>query len=169
MRPEDGDRPIEVLEISRTPGGPGGAVGDVLQEVGKLEPKLPRNVSLPALSGDPATERPSAEDEPVYDVKKRASIQGNIIPGFLKDHQHFLFLRLGNLRRAKQWLRWVAPMLTSLEEALAFVRVHRALRLRLGVTEPATSATWVNLAFSHRAIEQLVLQPHFCWGRLPAS
>jgi Dyp-type peroxidase family len=156
MRPEGGDRPVEVLEISRTRGGPDGAVGDVLEEVGKLEPKLPKDVSLSALSGDPAAELPGAEDEPVYDLKKRASIQGNIIPGFNKDHQHFLFLRLGNLKRAKQWLRWIAPMLTSMEEALAFVRVHRALRLRLGVIEPAMSATWVNLAFSHRAIEQLV-------------
>jgi Dyp-type peroxidase family len=154
MRPECGDRTVESLKIWCPGVDLDGEVRNVLEELGKLEPKLPKDVSLPAPSGDAA-----AESEPVYDLKKQASIQGNIIPGFRKDHQHFLFLRLGNLKRAKQWLRWIAPMLTSMEEALAFVREHRALRLKLGVTEPAMSpamsATWVNLAFSYHAIEQL--------------
>lgn len=43
-------------------------------------------------------------------------------------------------------------IITSMEEALAFVRVHRALRLRLGVKEPPMCAAWVNIAFSFRAI-----------------
>jgi Dyp-type peroxidase family len=154
MRPEGGDGSVEPLNISCPGVDLEGEVDKVLAGLGKLEPKLLKDVSLSALSGDPA-----AEDEPVYDLKKQASIQGNIIPGFNKDHQHFLFLRLGDLERAKQWLRWIAPMLTSMKEALAFVREHRALRSKLGVTEPAMSpamsATWVNLAFSYRAIEQL--------------
>ena len=107
------------------------------------------------MGGDPGAELPDAEPEPVYDAKRRATIQGNIIPGFNKDHQHFLFLRLSDTKQAKQWLQWISPLITSMEEALAFVRVHRTLRLRLGVKEPSMRATWVNIAFSFRAIEVL--------------
>jgi Dyp-type peroxidase family len=143
MKPGDTDAPVN------------DQFGDILEEIGKLEPQLPKDISLSALGGDPAAELPGAEPEPVYDVKRRATIQGNIIPGFNKDHQHFLFFRLANPKRAKQWLQWIAPLITSMEEALAFVRVHRALRLRLGVKEPSMRATWVNIAFSFRGIEML--------------
>jgi Dyp-type peroxidase family len=146
MMPPDIDTPID------------NQFGDLLDQLGKLEPELPKDISIPALGGDPAAELPGAEPEPVYAATRRANIQGDIIPGFNKDHQHFLFFRLGDLEQAKQWLRWIAPLLTSMEEALAFVRVHRAVRLRLGVTEPEPQmrATWVNIAFSYRGIELLV-------------
>ena len=72
--------------------------------------------------------------------KSRANIQGNTIPGFCKDHQQFLFLRLGNIRGAKAWLRWIAPLVSSMEDVLAWVRAYRALRKRLGA-EPPMCAT----------------------------
>ena len=127
----------------------------VLQTLGKFEPKLPKGILIPALAGDPAAEIPGAEAEPVYDLKARSNIQGNTIPGFNKDHQHFLFFRLGNIRRAKAWLRWIAPLISSMDEVLAWVRAFRAMRRRLG-GEPPMCATWVNIAFSRRAIELLV-------------
>ena len=34
--------------------------------------------------------------EPRYDAEAAADIQGNIVPGFNKDHQEFLFLRFGD-------------------------------------------------------------------------
>jgi Dyp-type peroxidase family len=145
MKPGDTDTPTD------------DQFGDLMDQIGKLEPELPKDISISALGGDPAEELPGAEPEPVYDAKRRSNIQGDIIPGFNKDHQHFLFFRLGDLEQAKQWLRWIAPLITSMEEALAFVRVHRALRLRLGVKEPEPQmrATWVNIAFSYRGIELL--------------
>jgi Dyp-type peroxidase family len=126
----------------------------VLGDLGKFEPKLLKGILTSALGGDPDAELPGAEPEPVYGVKARANIQGNTIPGFNKDHQHFLFFRLGNLKRAKQWLQWISPLITSMEEVLAFVRSLRALRRRRGV-EPPMCASWVNIAFSHRAIKSL--------------
>jgi Dyp-type peroxidase family len=143
MKPGDTDTPID------------DQVGDLFEEIGKLEPELPKDISISALGGDPDAELPGAEPEPIYDVKRRATIQGNILPGFNKDHQQFLFFRLANPTQAKQWLHWIVPFITSMEEALAFVRVHRALRLRLGVKEPPMRATWVNIAFSFRGIEML--------------
>jgi hypothetical protein len=32
-------------------------------------------------------------------------IQGNILAGFSKDHQRFLFLRIDDVAKAKTWLR----------------------------------------------------------------
>ncbi|MGH3839326.1 MAG: hypothetical protein ACRDSF_27050, partial [Pseudonocardiaceae bacterium] len=155
MKREAGDASIEDLEISLAPKELNAKLGDLLNELGKLEPELVKDVSISALGGDPGAELPGAEPEPIYDAKKRGTIQGNIIPGFNKDHQHFLFFRLGTRSRTKQWLRWIAPLITSMEEVLAFVRAHRALRLRLGVKEPPMCAAWVNIAFSYRAIQVL--------------
>lgn len=146
---------FEPLEIALNSVGVAAKFNGVLQELTELEPTFPKGILIPALTGDPAAEIPGAEPEPVYDLKARANIQGNTIPGFNKDHQHFLFFRLGNIRRAKAWLRWIAPLISSMEEVLAWVRAFRAMRRRLGA-EPPTCATWVNIAFSRRAIELLV-------------
>jgi Dyp-type peroxidase family len=155
VKPGPPDAAIDELEISLKQKELDDKFGDLLDEIGKLEPELPKDVLISALGGDPGSELPDAEPEPVYDAKKRATVQGNTIPGFNKDHQHFLFFRLGTRSRTKQWLRWITPLITSMEEVLAFVRAHRALRLRLGVKEPPMCAAWVNIAFSFRAVEVL--------------
>jgi Dyp-type peroxidase family len=94
--------------------------------------------------------------EPVYDDAAAADIQGNIVPGFNKDHQHFAFLRFGDLHEAREWLRWLAPRLTSMDEVLDFRRAFRSRRLRLGVREPELAATWTAVAFSHAALAALI-------------
>lgn len=121
----------------------------------QVEHALLSHVKLSALGPGFVGKTPPEEPEPVYDAAARSDIQGNIVPGFNKDHQHFLFYRLGDPKGAKEWLRWIAPLISSLDEVLAFVRVHRALRHRLGVREPRISAAWVNVAFSHGGIARL--------------
>lgn len=123
--------------------------------VGQLEVKIPKDVLVSPLGGDPGAEVPGAEPEPVYGPKERRNIQGNIIPGFNKDHQQFLFFRIGRVNRAKQWLRWIAPLISSMDDVLAFLRIFRALRMRLGISNPPMCSTWVNIAFSHDAIAKL--------------
>src|SRR5262245_27335622 len=68
--------------------------------------------------------------EVVYDEAARRNIQGNIIPGFNKDHQHFFFYRITDVLLAKKFLRVLAPSISSMAEVLEFVRAHRALRLK---------------------------------------
>lgn len=150
------DDHVEELDVTIKPKELNEKFEHVLVELGELKLELLKGLSLSALGGDPDAELPGAEPEPIYDATKRRSIQGNIIPGFNKDHQHFLFFRLGPRRRTKDFLRWIAPLITSMDEVLAFVRAHRALRLRLGVKEPPMCAAWVNIAFSYRAIQVLV-------------
>lgn len=113
----------------------------------------------PAAPGEPAdTETPADavdDGEPHFDEKLRKRIQGNIIPGFNKDYQHFLFYRLGGLKAAKAWLRWLAPMISSMDEVLAFNRMYRVMRFRLAAKDVPIKATWVNVAFSCAAVAAL--------------
>jgi Dyp-type peroxidase family len=131
------------------------AIPDLLASFGNLESILKGGINLGSVVGE-GTELPDAPPEPVYDREARDDIQGNIVPGFNKDHQHFFFYRIPAKSRVKEWLRLIAPVITSMDDALAFVRIHRALRYRLGVKEPQLiKATWVNVAFSHGAIAKL--------------
>jgi Dyp-type peroxidase family len=127
---------------------------ELIQGLPKFKAELIAGITLPSLGALVQADAPG-EPEPVYGPKQRADIQGNTVPGFNKDHQHFLFFRLGKIEPAKKFLRWVSPLITSMEEVLAFVRAHRALRLRLGVADPPMCSTWVNVAFSCHAIAQL--------------
>ena len=151
-----GPTEIEPLQISINAKKLESQFTNILTEAADIELILNAGLHISSLGTDFGAEVPGAEPEPVYGPKARANIQGNTIPGFNKDHQHFLFYRLGNVKRAKQWLRWISPLITSMEDVLAFVRLHRSMRLRLGVKEPPMCATWVNIAFSHRAIASLV-------------
>jgi hypothetical protein len=98
---------------------------------------------------------PPLPTEPVYGREAGNDIQGSLIPGFNKDHQQFVFLRLGDLDPAREWLRWLAPRLATMNDVLEVRREFRAARLRLGVREPGLAATWLSVAFSHKAIAAL--------------
>jgi len=127
----------------------------VLQDLAEVREVPLKGIKISSTGGEPGAEMADAEAEPVYGPRVRDDIQGNIIPGFNKDHQHFLFFKLGSAKAARVWLRWLTPRISSMDEVLAFVRAHRSLRLKLGVREPGLKATWVNVAFSYEAIAKL--------------
>jgi Dyp-type peroxidase family len=112
----------------------------------------------PAVNESAARPPAEAEDpkEDVYPEATRRNIQGNIIPGFNKDHQHFFFYRITDVSRAKAFLREISKSITSMDEALQFVRTHRALRLNLGDEPVGLEATWVNIALSCTGMEKLL-------------
>jgi hypothetical protein len=127
---------------------------DVLDRITTAERKLLTEVDVANVAGDAAeVAEAGGLTEPIYDEAARLDIQGNIVPGFNKDHQHFLFLRIHDRERARRWVAEIASSITSMDEALRFVREYRARRLAEGVREPAgLTATWVNIAFSHPGI-----------------
>src|SRR5438270_504272 len=81
-------------------------------------------------------------EEPLLDV---AQIQGNIFPGFLKDHQSLLFLRIAEPRAFAGWLRGLVPFIATLEEVVSFNRLFKAMRFRRKTECQTVKATWINI------------------------
>lgn len=127
----------------------------ILQDLVAVTEVPLKGIKIPSAGGDLGAEIADAQAEPVYGPRVRDDIQGNIVPGFNKDHQHFLFFKIRSAKAAKEWLRWLVPRIASMDEVLAFKRAHRSLRLKLGVKEPGLKATWINVAFSYAAISKL--------------
>ena len=114
-----------------------------------------KGIDVPVLTPLVGEDVPGSPPEPVFDSATQKDIQGNIIPGFNKDHQHFLFFRIRNGKRTKLFLRDILPRISTMEEVIAFRRLYRSKRFLLGRHNTYLCSTWVNIAFSRRAIELL--------------
>jgi Dyp-type peroxidase family len=92
------------------------------------------------------------KDEPRLAIDQ---IQGNITPGFNKDYQAFLFLKIEGRKEDKfrHWLAELAPRVTSMEQVLAFKSLLTE-EARRG-QPPKVKTTWINIAFSHPALGKL--------------
>src|SRR5262245_33554589 len=110
---------------------------------------LPVPPAVSAVQGPPLANAP---EEPVLDVH---DIQGNVLVGFNKDHQVFVFFEITEVAAAKRWLQVISPRIATVEETLAFRRLFRALRYRRASEAEGLVATWVNIAFSRTGIEKL--------------
>lgn len=89
-----------------------------------------------------------------------ADIQGNILAGFQKDQQIFLFLRMqaddAALAPIRDWLVYVAPLISSTAEVGRFNRLFKEMRARFhGADPPQLAAAWLNIAFSVVALRRL--------------
>src|ERR1700756_3390310 len=93
-----------------------------------------------------------APEEPILEVTE---IQGNVLVGFNKDYQHFVFLEISKPAVAKRWLRLLIPHIATVDESLVFRRLFRALRVRRGEEPTGMIATWVNIAFTYEGIRKL--------------
>jgi len=82
-------------------------------------------------------------------------IQGNVIPGFNKDHVRLLFLRIDNLAAAKQWIKQIFKSIATAKEVWDFNQLFKLTEERRGF-EGAVKSTWINIAFSYRGLSQLV-------------
>jgi Dyp-type peroxidase family len=98
---------------------------------------------------------PDASREPVLNVE---NIQGNILVGFNKDHQAFLFLSLDADKIAdfKGWLQAMRPFIATTAEVLAFNRLFKAIRARRQSEPTGVKATWLNIAFSYAGLHKLI-------------
>ena len=90
--------------------------------------------------------------EPVLDVNE---IQGNIIPGFNKDHEILLFFEIVDASQAKKWIGLVSSQISTLYEVLNFKKVYKSLKHRLGGEPSNIEATWTNIAFSYDGMKKL--------------
>ena len=133
----------------------GRVIADALGAVGQVPIGIDSTVTTAPLAADV----PGAPEEPIYDADAQADIQGNIIPGFNKDHQLFLFYSFGNRAsqvKAREFLRWLRPYISTMGEVIAFRQLRRARRRRLGSGSVFLNSVGVNVAFSGSGIERLV-------------
>src|ERR1041385_7550497 len=99
------------------------------------------------MSDDPTRESNLPEEE-VLDVE---DIQGNILPGFNKDHLTLLFFCITDVSSTRSWLRELAPNVATTREVLDDRRLRRMIKARRGFEPDGMIATWINLGLSAEA------------------
>jgi Dyp-type peroxidase family len=116
---------------------------------------LADNVPFEAPAASPlavATVPAARADEPVLALDQ---IQGNIFPGFNKDHQTLLFLRIDDASAFTGWLADFVRTVATTEDVLAFNRLFKSLRTKQGGESGAVQAVWANIAFSFAGLQKL--------------
>jgi Dyp-type peroxidase family len=110
----------------------------------------PSHDRSPGKSGDGNASTSTADPE--IDL---ANIQGNVLAGFNKDHQRFLFFRLGDTERARTWLATIVDETATSEEVLAFNNLFSRARARRGREAGTPQASWLNVALTHAGLAAL--------------
>ncbi|MEU5847002.1 Dyp-type peroxidase [Saccharopolyspora shandongensis] len=93
---------------------------------------------------------PANAVEPALELDE---IQGNVLPGFRKDHVALAYLEIRDLARARAWVARQADVVATAAEVLDFMRLFGAATRRRG-RRPGLTATWRNLAFSYDALRR---------------
>jgi len=86
-------------------------------------------------------------DEPLVELD---DIQGNVFPGFNKDHLTVLRFAIGDVPAARAVLATFADRVATAAEVLSFNRLYTALRSRQHAN--AVRSTWCNVALSYPAL-----------------
>lgn len=94
---------------------------------------------------------PAAMGGPGYPLNVK-EIQGNILGGFDKDYQSFLFLRFTHKKPARDWVGSIAAEVASVEEVASFNTLFKIINSRRGGELGVLKATWMNIAFTHKGI-----------------
>jgi len=85
------------------------------------------------------------------DTLELEQIQGNILGGFLKDFQTFLFLNFPDQDSGREWLATVINDVATSDEVITFDKLFKKIGSRRG-EEGTVKATWMNIAFSFRGL-----------------
>jgi Dyp-type peroxidase family len=90
-------------------------------------------------------------------------IQGNVVPGFSKDHQAFVFVRFQGADEARAWLSALQPHIASATEVQSFRAAFKSVRARAphpGEPDDGAlshvAATWANVALSFAGLRLLL-------------
>jgi Dyp-type peroxidase family len=93
-----------------------------------------------------------ATDEPLLDLE---DIQGNVFPGFNKDHQTLVLLTIEDVPQARLALRELARDISTSNVVRQYANLRAQVKAqRLGGPSGLT-ATWFNLSFGYSAIVKL--------------
>lgn len=97
--------------------------------------------------------RPPGEDLP---LRASDEIQGNILAGFNKDHQMFVFLHFPEAERARGWLGKLASRIATTKQVAVFnAQFSNARRLRGGDDPENLKAVWINVGLTYPGLQAL--------------
>ena len=82
-------------------------------------------------------------------------IQGNILAGFNKSHQRFLFLRIDDPGLAKVWLAGMIENVSTTTNVAKFNADFKAAIATDPTEATAPTASWLNIAFNHPGLTRL--------------
>ena len=88
---------------------------------------------------------PPPKDEPLLDLDE---IQGNVLPGFRKNHQHFVFFSINDAAAARAWLSKLYTRLSSAAIVLDAHRVWKRMKEQRGAEPDAVHFLLLNIALS---------------------
>lgn len=83
------------------------------------------------------------------------NIQGNILAGFNKDFQSFLFVSFPDGGDPRGWVAEITPDVATTEEVGAFNALFKALTARRKGGFGTVEATWMNVAFTASGLTKL--------------
>lgn len=114
------------------------------------------SINQRSMVGVPTTTESLGQKAPREELLNVDDIQGNILAGFNKDFQTFLFLKINDKNIVKEWLRTITPTISTVAEVHSFNNVFRAMRVRRKGSDPrGLVATWFNIAFTSAGIRAL--------------
>ena len=93
-----------------------------------------------------------AIDEPLLDLD---DIQGNIYPGFNKDHQTFRFLGIADAAQARLGLADLAGEVATSAMVRRYASLRAAVKAARAGGPSGMSATWMNLALGYGGLAKL--------------
>jgi Dyp-type peroxidase family len=91
-------------------------------------------------------------EEPLLDLD---DIQGNIFPGFNKDHQTFKFLVIADVAKARQAVASLLGFISTSTSVRQFGLLRASIKAQNGGAASGLSAIWMNLAFGYSGIVKL--------------
>jgi Dyp-type peroxidase family len=103
----------------------------------------------------PTSALPLDPVEPTPDLPLRSSeeIQGNILAGFNKDHQVFLFLMFPDAARGQAYLGELAPRIATTKQVATFnAQFSNARRMSGGDDPQSLNAVWLNIGLTSRGL-----------------
>ena len=96
---------------------------------------------------------PPPKDEPLLELDE---IQGNVIPGFKKNHQHFVFFSITDPAAARTCLSKLHIRLSSAAEVFEAHRAWKLLKEKLGKDPEAAQFLFLNIALSASGLRKLI-------------
>ncbi|HYP25863.1 MAG TPA: Dyp-type peroxidase [Blastocatellia bacterium] len=84
-------------------------------------------------------------------------IQGNLVPGFKKDSQHFVFFRIVDAVLAREWLKGLAVRLSTAREVMEAHALWKGMRRKLGKDPDNLDFLFLNCAISAAGLRKLEL------------